>query len=98
MEAFELMLPATHFYIYFVFGIILVGILRIIFKKSPTYYVIFLSTILLFSWFSKDLFVYLPYDALEIPRIFAKFAGSLIGVILAHLWLRQRKTKIRKLV
>lgn len=96
METFELLSPYVHFYLYFAFGVILVGVIGGIFRKAPTYYAIFLSTILLFSWFSKDLFVYLPYDAMDVQRIIAKIAGSLIGVFVAHLWLRQRK-KTRRL-
>lgn len=99
MEAFEMMSPLVHFYVYFVLGIMAVLILRTIFKNSPTYYIIFLSTILLFSWFSKDLFVYLPYNALEIKSILAKMAGSTIGVVIMHLyfWSKKRK-KIRRLL
>lgn len=95
MEFFETMLPAYHFYIYFVFGMLLVTILRFVFKKSETYYIIFLSTILLCSWFSKDLFTMLPYDSLDVARIVAKMFGSLFGILAARIWFNKRKSERR---
>jgi hypothetical protein len=97
MEAFELMSPAVHFYVYFVFGIVATLVLKFIFKKSATYYIIFLSTIFLFSFFSKDLFTNLPYNVMDIPHLVAKVTGVLTGLFAINLFLKQRKNKTRRL-
>ncbi len=98
LKSFELMPPVVHFYLYLGFSIVVVLVLKDIFKKNTTYYVIFLSIILLFSCFSKDMFTYLPYDPSDVTRIIAKGLGSGFGVFSAHLWIKQRKNKNGRLI
>lgn len=97
INTFESMIPASYFFIYFSFSFYLAAILRYIFKKKPAYYMIFLSTVLFFSWFSKDILSTLPYDPLDVTRIISKALGSLIGIFTFYLWIKQRKQQKRRL-
>ena len=97
MEFFETMSPAIIFYVYVIFGIVTSLILKFIFKKSPTYYLIFMSTITLFACFSREFVPTLPFDIMDVPRIISKFSGMFLGILFIGLWTR-RKTTRRKLV
>lgn len=99
METFELILssPLKHFCTYFLFALILSYVLRFVFKKDHTYYVIFLSSVLLFSCFSKDLFTNLPFEAMDIPKIMCNLTGSVIGVLAESLWQKRHKNSKRRL-
>jgi L-cystine uptake protein TcyP (sodium:dicarboxylate symporter family) len=96
MEFFETVSPAIIFYIYVALGIVTTLILKTIFKKSPTYYTIFISTATLFACFSREFYSTLPLDIMDVPRIISKFVGISLGILFISLWSRQRKTR-RKL-
>lgn len=97
MQSFE-MLPAVYmFYIYFLAGVVGSLVLKFIFKKSPTYYIIFLSTVVLFATFSKEFVPNLPFDIMDVPRIISKFCGMTVGILVMNLVVKQQKTKRRKL-
>jgi hypothetical protein len=97
METLEMLSPAVVFYLYVLFGGVLSFVLKFIFKKSPTYYMIFLSTIALFSIFSREFVPTLPFDIMDVPRIISKSAGIFCGILFINL-LMKRKTQRRKLV
>jgi len=102
MELFELALstPLEHFYVYFITFFIFSYVLRFIFKKSPTHYVIFLSTILLLGCFNKDLFTNLPFEIIDISKIICNMTGGITGIIVECFWRKQRvgKTSKRRIV
>jgi len=93
MQELEMSSPALIFDVYFILGMILPIILKGIFRKNETYYIICISTIILFSCFSAE-FVTLPqYDPLELTKIFLKFSGLCFGMCITKFFWNRKQRK-----
>jgi hypothetical protein len=99
MNSFELFLTTSlhHYSVFFIITFIASLTLGYIFKKNETYYVILLSTFVLFSSFYKELFTNIPIYPTDIQNIVANFTGAISG-ILTKMILQKQSNKKRRLV
>lgn len=98
MKSFEVFLstPMHHFIVYFIITFLVSFLLKHIFKKDTTYCVIFLSSFVLFSSFSKDLFTDLPLAVCDFQNVVSNLLGSLSGILVEKIS-RNKTEKSRRL-
>ncbi len=100
MKSFELFLstPVHHYVTYFIIAFFVSFVLAILFKKDETYYVVFLSTFVLFSIFSKELLTNLPLSTCDYPNIASNLLGSLSGILVETLSRKKKEKSKRRLI
>jgi len=98
MEAFELFLstPLHHYFAYVIITFIVFYVLRTILKDS-FYFVVLLSTFILFAIFSKEVFTDLPLTTMDIQNLTGNTLGVISGVLIGVFEFSLKAKKQRRL-